>query len=370
MKIIQAFNAQAAMLARFKRENEDFRRFNLKISNLTELSSPSSEVLGIITVTGLLVFGSQMVFSGQGDLSAADFLAYIAIFSQIIPPLKASANTFSRFQRSKAAILRVLEVIDLRPSIKEQPNAQCLEQFQESIEFRNVCFSYDEKEVLSHINFTIKKGETVALVGTSGSGKSTLADLLPRFLEPTSGSILIDGIDIRQYTLESLRNQIGIVSQEAILFNDTASNNIRLGNPNATQDDIEAAAKIAHAHEFLKEKGYDTPLGERGGKLSGGQKQRLSIARSILKKPAILILDEATSALDSNSEKLVQNALEQVLAHTTALIIAHRLSTIQNADKIIVLEQGKICEIGTHSQLIAQKGIYSQLSQMQHLGVK
>jgi subfamily B ATP-binding cassette protein MsbA len=367
IKIIQAFQAERFIIAQFENENEKYRRFNLKANNLLDLSSPLSEFLGILTVSGIILFGSSLIFSGRSGLEAADFIAYVAIFSQIIPPLKAFALSIARLQKAKSAALRVLEIIDLESPVVESPTAQKLGTFEKEIVFENVSFAYDKKEVLKNINLTIKKGQTVALVGASGGGKSTLADMLPRFLEPISGRILIDGQDLKQYQIQSLREKIGIVTQEAILFNASAAQNITLGLENVSQEEIEEAAQIAYAHDFIAEKGYHTPLGERGGKLSGGQKQRLSIARAVLKKPQILILDEATSALDSASEQFVQKALENLMRGRTAIVIAHRLSTIQKADKIVVLHQGSIVEEGDHQTLIAKNGYYAKLTQMQQL---
>ena len=301
---------------------------------------------------------------GGGNLviteGSADFLGYIAIFSQITRPARAVTDSLSTINQGLAAGDRVLELLDTRPAIENAPDAKRMDGLHEAIEFRDVHFAYDSREVIGGVSFTVRRGETVALVGPSGGGKSTLADLVPRFYDVTSGAILIDGVNVRQLDLESLHAHIGVVAQETILFNDTID---------ATQAEIEAAARVANAHEFIMEteNGYQANIGDRGMKLSGGQRQRLSIARAVLKNPDILILDEATSALDTESEKLVQDALNSLLEGRTSVVIAHRLSTIHNADKIIVIEHGRIAEQGTHHELMALGGIYSKLIEMQQL---
>ena len=294
-------------------------------------------------------------------------MGFLIIFTQVLNPAKAISTSITNINKGLAASVRIFEIIDSKPEIKESEDALDIGEFKKSIEFKNVNFSYGQEQVLSDINLKIKKGEIVALVGPSGGGKSTLADLIPRFYEPNSGEILIDGVGIKNYKLNSLRALMGIVTQESILFNDTIKNNISFGLDNFDDSKVIAAAKVANAHDFIMEspEGYETVIGERGTKLSGGQRQRLSIARAVLKDPDILILDEATSALDSESEKLVQEALTNLMKNRTSLVIAHRLSTIQNADKIIVVEKGEIIQTGTHEELSGQSGLYQKLLKMQ-----
>ena len=333
-----------------------------------QLASPASEFMSISIVAVIMVYGGNMVL--DGDIEASAFLAYVAAFSQLTRPVRAIADAFSTIHQGLAAAERVFELYDTTDEIPEKATAKTLGDFKDQIEFRNVSFSYsNNKSVIDNISFTIKKGQTVALVGASGGGKSTVANLIPRFYDVTGGQILIDGVDIRDYTLHSLRDNIGLVTQDIVLFNDTIEQNIRLGKLNATQNEIENAAKIANAFTFIQEteNGFNTNIGDRGMKLSGGQCQRLSIARAVLKNPNILILDEATSALDTESEKLVQEALSNLLKGRTSLVIAHRLSTIQHADKIIVLDHGHIIEQGTHTELMEKNGTYSKLISMQQL---
>jgi subfamily B ATP-binding cassette protein MsbA len=377
VKIVSAFNAQNFILSRFKKLNERYRISKTSYDNKRDIAAPLSEFLGIITIAIILLYGGNMVFTGQ--LSAETFIAYIAVFSQIIPPIKEGSTLITNMQRGIISGRRVFEVLDIQTSIKDLPHAKELKQFSDKIEIKDIYFSYKmnkeeenkteivEKQVLNGINLTINKGEIVALVGMSGGGKSTLADLVARFYDPQQGDILLDNHSLKEYTLHSLRSQMGIVTQEAILFNDTIFNNIAFGIETATQEDVEKAAKIANAHDFIikTENGYETNIGDRGSKLSGGQRQRISIARAILKNPAILILDEATSALDSESEQLVQEALYKLMEGRTTLVIAHRLSTIQHADKIVVINDGKIIETGTHLNLIKEQGAYSKLVEMQ-----
>jgi len=300
-------------------------------------------------------------------LDPGDFLAYILIFSQVIQPLKSLSAASYNIRKGAASIERIEHLIAEDVSIKEIPHPIVLKDFEESLEFKNVSFSYGNKAILQNINLKIEKGKTIALVGSSGAGKSTLADLIPRFHDAVEGEILIDGTDIKKYSLKSLRNQMGIVTQEPILFNDTIANNIALGMDHVSEEQIMNAAKIANAHNFIvtKENGYNTSVGERGNKLSGGEKQRLTIARAVLKNPPILILDEATSSLDTESEKLVQDAINNLMHNRTSVVIAHRLSTIRHADEIIVLQKGKIVERGTHEMLIALEGFYKRLVSMQ-----
>lgn len=367
IKIIKAFNAIPFVIGRFDRQNEKYSAIGKSMSRRQQMSSPVSEFLGICTVSGILLYGGNLIFNHNSELSPADFIAYIAIFSQVMRPAKALTDSFSNIHSGLAAGERVLELIDTKPQVIDKPNAVTAVPFSDRIEFKNVSFGYSDKLVLDNLNFDIEKGKTVALVGPSGGGKSTISDLIPRFYDVTGGAILFDGTDIRDLKLESFRSQMGIVSQESILFNDTIFNNIAFGVENVSQQEVEAAAKIANAHNFIMatDKGYETNIGDRGMKLSGGQKQRLNIARAVLRNPSILVLDEATSALDTESEKLVQEAINNLMKNRTSLIIAHRLSTIQNADKILVLEAGKIIEEGSHSELIERNGLYKKLIDMQ-----
>jgi len=307
------------------------------------------------------------VLENRSDLSASEFLTYIILYSQILVPAKNISNAFTSIQRGIASGERVLGIIDHPIEIKEKQNAIPVPEFNESVEYRNVEFNYGDDKVLDGVSFSLDKGKIIALVGPSGSGKSTIVDLLPRFYDVIGGQILIDGKDIRDVKLQDLRSHMGIVTQESILFNDTIFNNIAFNKTDATEEEVIAAAKVANAHEFIMEtpNGYQTMIGDRGSRLSGGQRQRLNIARAILKNPAILILDEATSALDTESEKLVQEALTNLMRNRTSIVIAHRLSTIQHADEILVLQKGKVVERGTHDQLLLTSGLYAKLTQMQ-----
>ena len=367
MRVIKAFNARNFILRKIEEESAYYRKVNKSMSYKNELASPVSEILGVIIVAGIIFFGGNLVLADESSLQPEVFIGFLAVFSMIIQPAKNFSNGITSLQRGTASAKRIFELIDLEPAIRDKPNAEVLKSFADSIEFRNVSFAYDTEPVLKNINLVIPKGRTVALVGPSGGGKSTLADLVPRFYDPLDGSVLIDGKSLKDYNLESIRHHMGVVTQESILFNDTIFNNIAFGKEGVSEQAVMEAARIANAHDFIMqtENGYQTFIGERGSKLSGGQRQRLSIARAVLKNPPILILDEATSALDSESEKLVQEALFNLMKNRTSLIIAHRLSTIQHADEILVVQEGQIVERGTHQQLLEQRGTYWKLSTLQ-----
>lgn len=367
MRIVKAFTAYKSVNDKFTREVKDNSRFTLSVFKKIELAGPVSEFLGVLAVAIILYIGGTLVLNNQTSLSASSFITFLIIFSQVLTPAKAISNAMTAISKGLASAERIFELVDTKPEIKESENAVSINEFKSTIEFKNVSFSYGQDYVLSGINLKIDKGQIIALVGPSGGGKSTLADLLPRFYEPTLGEILIDGQNVNNLKIEDLRNLMGIVTQESILFNDTIKNNITFGLEDVPQAEIEHAARVANADEFIdkSEKGYETYIGERGTKLSGGQRQRLSIARAVLKDPDILILDEATSALDSESEKLVQEALTNLMKERTSIVIAHRLSTIQNADKIVVIDNGKIVQVGSHDDLSSQKGLYSRLLKMQ-----
>jgi len=369
MRVVKAFNARKYILGKMNEENDHYSKVNLSMAYKNELASPMSEFLGILIVSGIMYYGGTLILDGGEELKASAFITFLAFFAQIIQPAKSLSNGITSMQKGIASARRIFTVIDTKPVVENKPNAMVLDQFSDSIEFKNISFAYDTEPVLKNINLTVKKGKTIALVGPSGGGKSTLADLVPRFYDPTKGEVLLDGVPLTDYEMESLRKQMGIVTQESILFNDTIFNNIAFGLPNATQESVMQAAKIANAHDFISqtENGYQTIIGERGSKLSGGQRQRLSIARAVLKNPPILILDEATSALDSESEKLVQEALFNLMKNRTSIVIAHRLSTIQNADEIVVIQRGEIVERGTHDQLVKLEGIYRKLSDIQRV---
>ena len=368
VKAIKSYNALDYIKTKFHTINADMSNILLSMARKQQLASPMSEFLGITAISIVLVFGGSLVQNEA--LSAAGFVAYIAAFSQLTRPLRSFIDQFANINQGIAAGERIFSIIDAKSEVEDKPEAKDLASFSDKIEFRDVSFSYDgQREVLHNVSFEVKKGETIALVGPSGGGKSTLSELIPRFYDPAAGCLYVDGVPLKDYSQESIRAHMGIVSQDTILFNDTIRNNIAMGRENATEEQIIAAAKVANAHDFIleTENGYDTNIGDRGMKLSGGQRQRLSIARAVLKNPEILILDEATSALDTESEKLVQEALTSLLDGRTSVVIAHRLSTIHNADHIIVIDEGRIAEQGTHAELLAKGGIYAKLIEMQSL---
>jgi subfamily B ATP-binding cassette protein MsbA len=365
MRVVKAFNARAFVLRKMDEETTIHRRANISYAYKNELSSPLSEVLGIMVVAVIVYVGGNVVF--EGELKPSEFMTFLALFASVIQPAKNFSNGITSIQKGSISAERIFEVIDTKPAVENKPNAKPVDQFRHSIEFKDVSFAYGQEPVLKHINLVIEKGKTVALVGPSGGGKSTLADLVPRFYDPQGGQVLLDGMPLQDCELESLRRLMGVVTQESILFNDTILNNIAFGMENVREEDVIQAAKVANAHDFIMqtEQGYQTRIGERGSKLSGGQRQRLSIARAVLKNPPILILDEATSALDSESERLVQDALNNLMKNRTSIVIAHRLSTIQHADQIVVIQNGQIVEQGNHDDLVRQGGLYRKLSEIQ-----
>ena len=369
IRIIKGFNAVPQVLESFKKINLKHQQLITKTFRKKDLSSPLNETLGAIVLVCIVWFGGGMILDNKPgtNLTGGEFIAFIVVFSQLLRPIQGVANSIGFLNKTKASQDRINEILNSDEKIFEVENPLKLNELEVGLKFNHVSFKYKDDYVLKDIDFIIPKGKTFALVGESGSGKSTISDLLPRFYDVTEGSIFYDSIDIKNASIQDLRNHIGIVSQESILFNDTARNNILFGTENASEEEVIAAAKIANAHEFIMslENGYDTNIGERGNKLSGGQKQRMSIARAVLKNPAIMILDEATSALDTESEKLVQDALEKLIKDRTSLVIAHRLSTIRNADQIIVLSKGEIKEMGTHIELIEKKGLYYNLCSLQ-----
>jgi subfamily B ATP-binding cassette protein MsbA len=367
IKIIKAFNATGFIKDRFDKENKEYSRITKSMARRQQLASPVSEFFGVTMVAGIVLYGGHLLINKTSPLSAPEFITFIALFSQVMRPAKAISDSFSNIHSGIAAGERVLTLIDEKPKIYDAPNAIDIAGFNEALRFEDVSFAYQEKTVLSHIDLVVPKGKTVALVGPSGGGKSTMMDLIPRFMDPKSGRITVDGNDLKNITATSLRSLMGVVNQESVLFNDTIYNNIAFGKTDVKPEDVEAAARIANAHNFIleTEKGYDTNVGDRGTKLSGGQRQRICIARAVLNNPPIMLLDEATSALDTESEKLVQDALNNLMKNRTSLVIAHRLSTIQNADIIVVLESGKIVEQGTHQELLNHNGLYRKLIDMQ-----
>jgi subfamily B ATP-binding cassette protein MsbA len=369
LRVIKAFNVEGKTRNKFSSISTDLLRARNKMGFRRDLASPLSEVLGVTIFACILWFGGRLVMSHAIAMNGALFLTYMGMFYNIINPAKSITAAVSNLQRGTAAIGRIEEILNAPVTVDENPNGSSMQHFKESIEFKNVSFRYDEHVILKNINLKIEKGKTIALVGSSGAGKSTLADLVPRFHDVSEGEILVDGVNIKSYSLQTLRNHISIVTQEPILFNDTIAHNISLGMDNAKMDEVFQAARIANAENFIlkKEQGYETNIGDRGSKLSGGERQRLTIARAVLKNPPILILDEATSSLDTESERLVQDAINNLMNNRTSIVIAHRLSTIKHADEIIVLQKGEIAERGTHDILMEKKGIYHRLVEMQEV---
>ena len=368
LRIIKGFSAEHNFNNKFQESTSRFYNFSNKLLNRQNLASPASEFLGICMIAIILWYGGNLVLSGSSsNLTGSTFLVYMGLSYNILTPAKAISRGLYKIKQGSAAAERIQEIIDAENPLKDKPNAIVKTDFESQIEFKNISFKYEDEYVLKDFSLTINKGKTVALVGQSGSGKSTIANLITRFYDVNKGEILIDGIDIRELTTPSLRAQLGIVTQDAILFNESIKNNLKLGRNNATDEDIIEALKVANAWEFVKDlpEGIETNIGDSGNKLSGGQKQRLSIARAVLKSPPIMVLDEATSALDTESERLVQVALENMMKNRTSIVIAHRLSTIQNADVIVVLNKGEIVEQGKHDELITQKGVYKRLVDMQ-----
>ncbi len=370
IRIIKAFNSQAFFMRRFNKENNAYTRINVASNRTGDSASPISETLSVVVLSFILWFGGKMALHpAETGLNAQSFILFILVFTQILPPAKSFSTAYSNMQKGLASLERVNEVLQSEELITEIPNAKPVEGLGNSIEFKNVSFKYADDYVLKNINLKIEKGKTVALVGPSGSGKSTLTDLIPRFYDPVEGEVLLDGENIKNLKILQLRGTMAIVAQESILFNDSIYNNISFGKTDSTPSQVEEAARIANAHEFIlgSEKGYQTNIGDRGNKLSGGQRQRISIARAIHTNPDILILDEATSALDTASERLVQEALNNIMQNRTTIVIAHRLSTIHKADLIVVLDKGEIVQTGTHHELILEEGLYKQLHEMQKI---
>jgi len=374
LRVIKAFNAINSADKKFREQNGIYTRLMTRLFRKKDLASPLSELLGVMVLVTVLWFGGRIVLAPDSQLEAATFIVYLGIFSQLIPPAKALTTAIYNVQKGAASVERIEHVLNAEEVIVEKPDAKPVKEFNHEIEYRNVSFAYhqtkEEKNdgvVLKDINLKVSKGKTIALVGPSGAGKTTMINMLPRFYDVDAGEILIDGKHIKDLVISDVRGLMGIVTQESILFNDTVFNNIALGNTKATKEEVQEAARIANAHEFILnlDSGYETNIGDRGSKLSGGQQQRLSIARAILKNPPILLLDEATSSLDTESERLVQDALEKLMENRTSIVIAHRLSTIKHADEIIVLEKGKIVERGSNSELLKLNGVYKKLHSLQ-----
>lgn len=367
LRIVKAFNSEERVKKRFFDENKRYTHLMNKIWRRKDLANPLTELLSAMIVVTVMWYGGNLILTGNSGLSPQAFIAYIAIFSQIIPPAKNLSSVYYNIQRGMASFDRVDSILNAEITVKEKPEATPVNDFHSAVEYKNVSFKYQDELVLKNINMDIRKGQTIALVGQSGAGKSTLVDLLPRFYDTVRGDITIDGTSVKDLKIKDLRQLLGIVTQESILFNDTIFNNIAFGIDNATQKDVENAARIANAHKFIMntEAGYQTGIVDRGSRLSGGQRQRISIARAILKDPPILILDEATSSLDSESEKLVQEALDNLLKNRTSIVIAHRLSTIRNADMIYVIHEGEIIEQGKHNDLLKKNGVFKTLYDQQ-----
>ncbi|WP_262149818.1 ABC transporter ATP-binding protein [Chryseobacterium foetidum] len=367
LKIIKIFDASPQIKKRFDDVLNKIRFLSLRLFKKKALASPVSELLGAITIGMIVYFGGRLAIKGEG-LSGSEFIVYIGLFYTILQPLKSLSSAISNMQKGEVSAKRIFDILDATYDIKEEKDAKEINDFKQNVEFKNITFGYEDRDVLKDFSLSIPKGKTVALVGQSGSGKSTLANLITRFYDVDNGEVLLDGENIKNIKLSNYRKLFGLVTQDNILFNDSIRNNISLGKPDATLEEIQEAAKIANAHDFIMDlpKQYETSIGEAGGKLSGGQKQRISIARAVLKNPPIMILDEATSALDTESERFVQIALENMMQNRTSLVIAHRLSTIQKADWIVVMEKGKIVEQGNHHDLIAKKGMYNKLVELQN----
>lgn len=369
MRVVKAFNAETHQRSRFTVLNNLLYRTRNKIAARRDLASPMSETMGVLVVSIILWYGGRLVLSNSSGFEGEWFLGYIVFFTQIINPFKNLSGAFYNVQKGTAALARIEHLLDADNTIQDPANPKPVNGFTDAIEFKNVNFAYGEKKILQDINLRVGRGKMIALVGASGAGKSTLVDLIPRFHDVVSGELLIDGVNVKDFRLYDLRKLMGVVSQEPILFNETIYNNITLGSGNVSQEQVEEAARIAHAHNFIMQKsdGYQTVVGDRGTKLSGGERQRITIARAVLKNPPILILDEATSSLDTESERIVQDAINNLMQNRTSIVIAHRLSTVKHADEIIVLDKGKEVERGTHAELIAANGIYKNLVEMQQV---
>lgn len=369
MRVVKAFGAEKHQRLRFFQLNNLLFRTKNALTTRRDLASPVSETLGVLVVSIILWYGGRLVLSNEGELAGALFLQYIVYFTQIINPFKNLSTAFYNVKKGSAALQRIESLLQTENVVKELPDAKPIRSFERNIELKNVHFNYGDKKILDGIDLTIEKGKTIALVGASGAGKSTLVDLIPRFHDVSSGEILIDGVNVKEYKLDDMRRLMGVVSQDPMLFNDSIYNNITLGTGGASQERVEEAARVAHAHNFIVKKdiGYQTEVGDRGTRLSGGERQRVTIARAVLKNPPILILDEATSSLDTESERMVQDAINQLMQNRTCIVIAHRLSTVQHADEIIVLDSGKIAERGTHESLIRNNGLYKKLVEMQQV---
>jgi len=370
LRNIKAFNSINWANENFKETNFKYNRLMVRLFRKRDLASPLSEFMGIAVSVFVIWYGGKIILSPGSSMDAAIFIVYITVFSQIINPIKALSTAVYNVQKGAASVERIEQILNAEELITEIENPVAVKEFREQIEYRNVWFRYEQEDVLKNISLIIPKGKSIALVGASGSGKSTMADLLPRFYDTTQGEILIDGTPIRNFVISDVRGLMGIVSQETILFNATVLDNITFGMQNVSKDDVIAAAKVANAHEFIMQmpEGYETNIGDRGIKMSGGQRQRISIARAVLRNPPVMILDEATSALDTESERLVQDALLNLMKNRTSLVIAHRLSTIQHADEIIVMQRGEIAERGTHNELMAREGVYKRLNDLQSMG--